>query len=768
VVASLGDDVITGDANDNTFTYVGSFTVTSNTGGIDTYTGGGGHDTVDFSRFDGAIDVDIGSGQASSGYSVIGQNSGSAAARLVANLSGIRNVVGGAEDDSITGDAQDNVLTGGAGRDTFVLGQGGNDKVTDFDVGATPGTGDLLDLSRVAGLTSLAQLTQTDTPDGEMLQFAGNSILLEGVTVGQLTAANFVFARKVSDGYVSGATVFADANHNGVLDSGEASGTTDQNGTFSLTDEVGTLIAFGGIDTSTGLALKAQLSAPEFSIAITPLTTLLTAGVDQGKLKAALGLPADFDVTIMDPIAGLRAGDAGSAKVFVAGAKVMDTVIAFGAAIASLGGNEALAQHDAFAIIAAAVNNLGAGATLDLNNAATVSGLFTTLAQHESVNAAPVAGAIGSTVAASNATLDQKLAHDGATDALITDTAAVETVIQANHPPHAANDFATTGILGIAWADAAHGVLANDGDPDGDTLTVTGFSGGTHGILVLTPNGSYGYIATDLTGPTGSHLHDVFTYGIRDGHGGVAAATLDITLNRGPGAVDDSTAVTKGGTISGNVLTNDTDSDGDALALTAVVGGRFGHAIAGTYGSFTLNANGSYTYVASKAGLPSQIVAQDTFAYTISDGHGGNDVATVSVVVLNPSQSYQAGINTTLNGGNGQDVLDGSFGHDLLLGGNGPDVLIGGKGDTLTGGSGPDTFLFRPDFGRNTITDFDLHTDAVQIDRSVFPGGLSDLFAHMSDSAAGAVITDLHGDTLTFAGVTSAQLHQHASDFHLV
>jgi VCBS repeat-containing protein len=83
-------------------------------------------------------------------------------------------------------------------------------------------------------------------------------------------------------------------------------------------------------------------------------------------------------------------------------------------------------------------------------------------------------------------------------------------------------------------------VLANDSDPDGDTFVVTGFNGGSHGGLVLNADGSYSYTATDLTGPTGSHLHDVFTYAISDGHGGVASAHLDIELNRGPSAVNDS------------------------------------------------------------------------------------------------------------------------------------------------------------------------------------------------------------------------------------
>ena len=61
-------------------------------------------------------------------------------------------------------------------------------------------------------------------------------------------------------------------------------------------------------------------------------------------------------------------------------------------------------------------------------------------------------------------------------------------------------------------------------------------------------------------------------------------------------------------------------------------------------------------------------------------------------MVFNPGASYQGGINTTLNGGNGPDVLDGSFDHDLLSGGPGSDYLNGGPGrDSLSGGTGVDT-----------------------------------------------------------------------------
>jgi Ca2+-binding RTX toxin-like protein len=137
-------------------------------------------------------------------------------------------------------------------------------------------------------------------------------------------------------------------------------------------------------------------------------------------------------------------------------------------------------------------------------------------------------------------------------------------------------------------------------------------------------------------------------------------------------------------------------------------------------------------------------------------------------LVFNPTTYYQSGANTTLvSNGIQPNVLDGSAGHDVLIGGINPDVLVGGSGDKLTGGSGPDTFLFRPNFGANTITDFNVNNDTVQFDKSIFASA-ADVLAHTSNSAPGAVISDGHGDIVTLTGVTLAQLQAHQSDFHLV
>jgi VCBS repeat-containing protein len=246
----------------------------------------------------------------------------------------------------------------------------------------------------------------------------------------------------------------------------------------------------------------------------------------------------------------------------------------------------------------------------------------------------------------------------------------------------------------------------------------------------------------------------------------------DAVLNDAPDAAPDSNGTTKNATLTvaaaDGVLANDTDPDpGDVLFVEAVDGSaaNVGVAIDGTYGSLTLNLDGSYVYDPNGGALPPHAVARDVFSYTVADGNGGTDTTTLTIVVFNPNADYQAGENTTLSGGNGADILDGSAGHDLLLGGNGPDVLIGGEADTLTGGNGPDTYLFGPDFGANLVTDFAFN-DRLQFDASLF-ASVADILNATSDSGAGAVIDDGNGNTVTLAGVTAADLAAHASVFIL-
>jgi hypothetical protein len=105
----------------------------------------------------------------------------------------------------------------------------------------------------------------------------------------------------------------------------------------------------------------------------------------------------------------------------------------------------------------------------------------------------------------------------------------VITVTDVNHAPLAVNDAYTTP-QDTTLTVSAPGVLENDDDPDGDTLTALLDSGPTSGTLDLAANGGFVYTPTvDFVGV------DRFTYIARDGAAGALTdtATVVITVTRG-------------------------------------------------------------------------------------------------------------------------------------------------------------------------------------------------------------------------------------------
>ncbi|MEA3052926.1 MAG: hypothetical protein QOG72_1829 [Sphingomonadales bacterium] len=203
------------------------------------------------------------------------------------------------------------------------------------------------------------------------------------------------------------------------------------------------------------------------------------------------------------------------------------------------------------------------------------------------------------------------------------------TVNGVNDAPVANDDTATTDEN----SSVSGNVLANDTDPD-DPLTVTnpGTYIGFYGTLVLAANGSYTYTPGGAAAllNNGQSANDVFNYTASDGTVS-DTATLTITVNGlsgAPDAIDDAASTNEDSSVSGNVLANDTDPEGDTLTVTDP--GTY----AGTYGTLTLAANGSYTYAPNAAanGLAAGETGQDVFTYTASDG-GASDTATLTVTV---------------------------------------------------------------------------------------------------------------------------------------
>ncbi|HEY7763977.1 MAG TPA: Ig-like domain-containing protein, partial [Aestuariivirgaceae bacterium] len=114
--------------------------------------------------------------------------------------------------------------------------------------------------------------------------------------------------------------------------------------------------------------------------------------------------------------------------------------------------------------------------------------------------------------------------------------------------------------------------------------------------------------------------------------------SLSSNPNTAPVATADAASGDEDSSLSGNVLANDSDADAsDVLTVAAVNGaaGNVGSAVAGAYGALTLNADGSWSFAPNAAAnaLASGETASDSFAYEVSDGHGGTSTATLAITL---------------------------------------------------------------------------------------------------------------------------------------
>ena len=211
-------------------------------------------------------------------------------------------------------------------------------------------------------------------------------------------------------------------------------------------------------------------------------------------------------------------------------------------------------------------------------------------------------------------------ASDGA---LNSPTATVNITVRAvNHQPIANDDNYSINEDTTLNVSAGLGVLANDTDADGDTLTASVISTTTHGSLTLNSDGSFSYKpATNYNGT------DSFTYAANDGLTNSASATVHITINPvndAPVAANDSYTTAEDTVLTVNaatgVLANDSDVDGDTMTAILVANA--------TNGTVTLNGDGSFTYTPN-----TNYNGSDSFTYKANDGKVDGNTATVSINV---------------------------------------------------------------------------------------------------------------------------------------
>jgi large repetitive protein len=231
----------------------------------------------------------------------------------------------------------------------------------------------------------------------------------------------------------------------------------------------------------------------------------------------------------------------------------------------------------------------------------------------------PVTGVISGTLAPESSQNGPYVVTVTATDPSGAQVTATFVYAVQNIPPVATNDTATTPEdvpVNVA-------VLTNDLDPDGDPLTITSASA-NNGTVAINPDGS-------LTFTPAPNFNGVATvsYTISDGNGGIATATLTVTV----GAVNDAPtadpipnlANLDSESASVNVGSFFQDLDGDTLTFAAA-GLPPGIGIDPATGilSGTLSANASQ-------GAPY------TVSITASDGNGGTVTQSFTWSVTNPA-----------------------------------------------------------------------------------------------------------------------------------
>lgn len=200
--------------------------------------------------------------------------------------------------------------------------------------------------------------------------------------------------------------------------------------------------------------------------------------------------------------------------------------------------------------------------------------------------------------------------NDGEYDSSVA-TVTIEVTPVNDQPVAHAQELSTNEDIELA-------ITLTGEDIENSELTFTivdgpsnGSLAGENGALTYTPNADY-------------HGPDGFTFLVNDGEldSEIVTVTIEVTeVNDAPDAGDDAAATPQYTPVTISVLLNDGDVDGDIPAVTS--------ATDGAAGTTTVNDDGTITYSPTPA-----FKDGDSFTYTIDDGNGATDTATVTITEI--------------------------------------------------------------------------------------------------------------------------------------
>lgn len=175
--------------------------------------------------------------------------------------------------------------------------------------------------------------------------------------------------------------------------------------------------------------------------------------------------------------------------------------------------------------------------------------------------------------------------------------------------------------------------LANDTDPEGGSLFLTGWETPTAGSFQVMPNNSVLYRP-----PTDFHGVVAAGYTVADAAGATANGTISITVlpvNDAPLPRPDSATADTYQAIRLPVLSNDTDPDGDALQIISVGEAAHGNVYRNDAGEIVYDPHSGWE-------------GDDRFSYTVADASGATAIAMVAITITHAAFTTGSSLAETI------------------------------------------------------------------------------------------------------------------------
>lgn len=216
---------------------------------------------------------------------------------------------------------------------------------------------------------------------------------------------------------------------------------------------------------------------------------------------------------------------------------------------------------------------------------------------------------------------------------IVTQTVTVD-IAPANNGP---TGKTTVGSPNSSTSVVKGNVTGTDKDKDALTYAVVDV---VKGSVVVDAKGNFVYTPTAqarhdaaAVGATTADKTGTFTINISDGHGGVTTVPVVVKILGSNAKPVLASTTGAGDSVTGAVIGTATDADLDALVLTGPASTKKGTVVYHADGTFTYTPTQAARDAASVPGA-SLAARTDSFAVTVTDGHGGKTTTTVKVTIV--------------------------------------------------------------------------------------------------------------------------------------